>query len=174
MIRQLAFFLLLATRCLAADVEGPYFAPGPDCEQAIVRELNAAKKTIRCQYYGFTDDDIRDALIAAADRHVDVRVILDRSNLSAKYSEGARIAAAKIPTLVDSKHPIAHNKIAIIDGETVVTGSWNASVSASKNAENVIVIRDKDIAEKYTANWKVHAEHSDPWGVRAQNRRTRK
>ena len=31
------------------------------------------------------------------------------------------------------------------------------------NAENLLVIRNTEIADKYAANWKVHADHSDPY-----------
>jgi phosphatidylserine/phosphatidylglycerophosphate/cardiolipin synthase-like enzyme len=50
----------------------------------------------------------------------------------------------------------------IIDGETVITGSFNFTKAAEeKNAENLLIIKDKDLAGKYTENWKNHAGHSD-------------
>ncbi len=49
----------------------------------------------------------------------------------------------------------------ILDGEVVITGSFNFTRAAEENnAENLLVIRDKAIAEQYTANWKTHAAHS--------------
>jgi phosphatidylserine/phosphatidylglycerophosphate/cardiolipin synthase-like enzyme len=51
-----------------------------------------------------------------------------------------------------------------IDGGVVITGSFNfTSAAARNNAENLLVIRDKEIADKYAINWKSHAEHSDPY-----------
>jgi PLD-like domain len=38
---------------------------------------------------------------------------------------------------------IAHNKVIVIDGETVLTGSFNFTKAAQeKNAENLLIIRD--------------------------------
>jgi len=50
----------------------------------------------------------------------------------------------------------------IIDGETVITGSFNFTKAAEeKNAENLLVIHDKKLAERYTKNWQDHAQHSE-------------
>jgi phosphatidylserine/phosphatidylglycerophosphate/cardiolipin synthase-like enzyme len=50
----------------------------------------------------------------------------------------------------------------IIDGETVITGSFNFTKAAEENnAENLLVIRDKKLAERYTENWQEHAGHSE-------------
>jgi phosphatidylserine/phosphatidylglycerophosphate/cardiolipin synthase-like enzyme len=52
----------------------------------------------------------------------------------------------------------------IIDGETVITGSFNFTKAAQeKNAENVLIIRDQALAAQYTKNWRVHAQHSQPY-----------
>ena len=65
-----------------------------------------------------------------------------------------------MPVQIDDKHQIAHNKIMIIDGETVITGSFNFTKSAEEhNAENLLVIRSKELAAKYAANWQAHAKH---------------
>ena len=40
-----------------------------------------------------------------------------------------------------------HNKVLVAD-DTVVTGSYNLSHSATENAENVLMIHDPDLAER--------------------------
>jgi len=43
-----------------------------------------------------------------------------------------------------------HHKVMIIDGQTVVTGSYNFSASAqNRNDENALVIHDPQIAAQY-------------------------
>jgi len=50
----------------------------------------------------------------------------------------------------------------IIDGETVITGSFNFTRAAEeKNAENLLAIRDKNLAVRYAENWQEHAQHSE-------------
>jgi phosphatidylserine/phosphatidylglycerophosphate/cardiolipin synthase-like enzyme len=43
-----------------------------------------------------------------------------------------------------------HNKVAVVD-DTVITGSYNLSHSATENAENVLLIRDPGLADRYSA-----------------------
>jgi phosphatidylserine/phosphatidylglycerophosphate/cardiolipin synthase-like enzyme len=50
----------------------------------------------------------------------------------------------------------------IIDGETVITSSFNFTKAAEENnAENLFVIRDKQLAERYIRNWQDHDKHSE-------------
>jgi len=105
------------------------------------------------QAYSFTSAPIAKALLNAHKRGVKVEVILDKSQRKEKYSSADFLAHSGINTLIDSAHTIAHNKIMIIDGETVITGSFNFTKAAEeKNAENLLVIRDKALAEKYIKN----------------------
>jgi phosphatidylserine/phosphatidylglycerophosphate/cardiolipin synthase-like enzyme len=82
----------------------------------------------------------------------------------------AYLANQGVPTKIDTAHAISHNKIMIIDGETLITGSFNFTKAAQeKHAENVLIIRDKALAAQYTQNWQAHAQHSQPYvgrGVR--------
>jgi phosphatidylserine/phosphatidylglycerophosphate/cardiolipin synthase-like enzyme len=49
----------------------------------------------------------------------------------------------------------------IIDGETVITGSFNFTKAAEENnAENLLIIHDKRLALLYIKNWQEHAQHS--------------
>jgi hypothetical protein len=74
-----------------------------------------------------------------------------------------------IPVRIDDRHAIAHNKVMVVDGVTVITGSFNFTKNAEENnAENLLVIRSPDLAAKYAANWKVHADHSDPYAGRTE------
>jgi phosphatidylserine/phosphatidylglycerophosphate/cardiolipin synthase-like enzyme len=76
------------------------------------------------------------------------------------------VAHAGIPTLIDAKHAISHNKI-IIDSKVVITGSFNFTKAAEEsNAENLLVIHDPALAAKYTENWKLHAGHSEGYAGR--------
>ena len=141
-----------------------YFSPKGGCTEAIVKELDAAKSMVLVQAYSFTSVRIAKALVDAHKRGVDVRVILDRSQRTEKYSEADFLVNMGIPTWIDAKHAIAHNKIMVIDGETMLTGSFNFTTAAEEhNAENLLVIRSSELATKYTSNWKAHLEHSEKY-----------
>jgi phosphatidylserine/phosphatidylglycerophosphate/cardiolipin synthase-like enzyme len=144
-----------------------YFSPEGGCTEAVVREIDAAQTSILVQAYSFTSAPIAKALVDAHQRGVHVEAILDRSQESEKYSSADFVLHAGIPTMIDAKHAIAHNKVIVIDGGIVITGSFNFTKAAeAHNAENLLVIRDRQIAEKYTANWQLHAAHSEEYSGR--------
>jgi phosphatidylserine/phosphatidylglycerophosphate/cardiolipin synthase-like enzyme len=94
-----------------------HFSPKGGCTEAVVKELAAAKSTVLVQAYSFTSVPIAKALVDAHKRGVKVEVILDKSQRTEKYSSADFVLHAGIPTKIDSKHAIAHNKIMIIDGQ---------------------------------------------------------
>lgn len=130
------------------------FTPNKQCQTNIVDAINSATKSIYVQAYSFTDKDIASALARAALHKVVVKVILDKSNRNDNRSAKEIIIDSHIPLRFDAPNGIAHNKIIIIDGNKVITGSYNYSAAAYKrNTENVLIINDPQLADKYTQNW---------------------
>jgi len=128
-------------------------SPKGGCTGAIISQIDKAKSEILVQAYSFTSAPIAKALVNAHKRGVKVEAILDKSQKSERYTSATFISNAGIPTYIDNKHAIAHNKIVIIDRETVITGSFNFTKAAEeKNAENLLIIRNKDLARIYVGN----------------------
>ena len=130
------------------------FTPPSGCGTVIANLISKAEESIYVQAYGFTSGEIAKALINASNRGVKVRVLLDKSNIGAKYSKMRDLRKAGIEVLIDEISGIAHNKTIIIDASLIITGSFNFTTSADiRNTENVIMIRDKQVAQKYLQNW---------------------
>jgi phosphatidylserine/phosphatidylglycerophosphate/cardiolipin synthase-like enzyme len=137
------------------------FSPNGGCTETIVNQIEAAKSEILVQAYSFTSTPIAKALISAHKRGLKVEALLDKSQKSERYTAATFLKNSGVPTYIDDKHAIAHNKIMVIDQETVITGSFNFTKAAEeKNAENVLVIRSKELAKIYMENWNRHKEHS--------------
>jgi phosphatidylserine/phosphatidylglycerophosphate/cardiolipin synthase-like enzyme len=163
----LVFFLLPAGFADAAGMQ-VCFTPGEDCTAVITAEIAAARREVRVQAYGFTSRPIAEALVGAERRGVDVKVILDEraSHWRAEREPIARLRGAGIEVRLDGDHAIAHNKVMIIDGATVLTGSFNFTAAAQfRNAENLLVVHDPALAGRYLANWRFHAAHSPAIGA---------
>lgn len=142
-----------------------FFSPKGGCTDAIVAELSRARKTVRLQAYSFTSAAIAKALADAHARGVDVRVILDKSQRTERYSSATFLLNHSIPVFIDDRHAIAHNKIIIIDDETLLTGSFNFTKAAEENnAENLLLIRSNPkLISSYNANFDAHLAHSQPY-----------
>jgi len=142
-----------------------YFSPQGGCTEAIVTAVGQARRSLHIEAYTFTSHPILKAVIAAQTRGVEVAVILDAGAAEEQYSVLRSLVADRVPTWIDAAYHIAHNKIMIIDGETVITGSFNFTRSAEEyNAENLLVIQDQALAARYEANFQEHLRHSRRWG----------
>lgn len=65
------------------------------------------------------------------------------------------VTNAGIPLRVNSNYKIQHDKVIIVDGRHVETGSFNYTASAEKyNSENAIVMWDApELAGQYLKHW---------------------
>ena len=160
-----SFFLIIPglTQPVSTQV---YFSPHGGCTEAVVDAINTAKTTILVQAYSFTSIPIAQALVNAKHRGVEVLVILDKSQRRERKSSADFVVHEGIPTWIDEKPTIAHNKVVVIDSHMVVTGSFNFTKAAEeKNTENLLVIDDPELAVKYTKNWKARQGCSVLYGV---------
>lgn len=141
-----------------------YFSPSGGCTKAIVEEIDRAQSEILVQAYSFTSAPIADALLQASKRGVNVAVILDKAQRTQRYSSATFFRNRGIPTFIDDRHAIAHNKVIIINRDTVITGSFNFTKAAEeRNAENLLVIHSRGIARDYAENWQNHRGHSEKY-----------
>ena len=139
-----------------------YFSPKGGCTAAILEEIRGAKQFILVQAYSFTSAPIAGALVEAFRSGIRVEAVLDKSNKTANYSEANFLKNARVPTWIDGKHAIAHNKIIIIDGLTVITGSFNFTKAGEEsNAENLLIIKSPELAARYVANFQEHKAHAE-------------
>lgn len=169
----LAVALLLFASCSPSSPPGNAdcpsievrFSPDGGATDAIVREIGSARSEVLVQAYSFTSAPIAKALLSAHKRGLKVRVVLDRSQRTQQYSEADFLHNAGIPTRIDARHAIAHNKIMILDRATVITGSFNFTKAAeSRNAENLLVIRNAPrLTGRYLANFDAHHDHSEEY-----------
>ncbi len=140
-----------------------YFTPWDNAEQAIILALNTARKSIHIQAYVWTSKPLTNALIAAKKRGVLIKILCDRNQvLTSQSSQIPTLVQYAIPVKLEVKYQNAHNKVIIIDNNTVnaqvITGSYNFSYSAQhRNSENLLIIQDLKITQSYYENWQKHS-----------------
>ena len=145
-----------------APVWQVHFSPSGGATNAIIQALDHARSSIPVQAYSFTSEAIARALARAHGRGVQVQVLLDKSQRTQKHTVAALLNHARIPILFDAAHAIAHNKVMIIDNRIIVTGSFNFTKAAEeRNAENLLIISDVNLADRYTENWRACQAQSE-------------
>jgi len=137
-----------------------YFSPEDHFKDRLIALINSAKSSIYFMIYAFTDKDVADALINAQKRGVEVKGVFDKDFNSNPYSKYDYLKEAGLDVRLDGASFLLHDKVMIFDQNTVVTGSYNFTLSANnKNAENSLVIEDKEIYKKYEDEfWKIYNE----------------
>ncbi len=124
--------------------------------QMLINAVNASVSTIDCAIYSINMKDVPDALIAAKDRGVKVRVIIDESHVYPKAdSQIKKLMQAgegiEVRTLRGTRsYGVNHNKISIFDKTLVITGSYNWTFQSTyDNYENQISIRHQTYVKGY-------------------------
>lgn len=127
-----------------------HFSPGGNIQNLIISRIDNAQKKIDVAMFAFTSKELAWALIRANNRGVETRVILDGGFIENEFSRHGFLHDRGVEVKVSLNHePVPgvgksygkmHNKFAIIDGKTVITGSYNWTVSAEeRNEENLLI-----------------------------------
>ena len=140
------------------------FSPNGGCTAAIVEQFNHAATSLDIEAYLFSSANIARAVADAQVRGVKVRVILDKDEAHDKLCQAHFLLTRGVSVYIDSQHAIAHNKVALIDGKVLLTGSFNYTRSAEEqNAENLLILRNHPhLVAAYQANFELHLAHSVP------------
>ncbi len=133
-----------------------YFSPNAGTSSGIVQEIQRTQNTIDIAIYSFTRDEIADALIAAKNRGVTIRILADSSQADGTGSDISRLEAAgfQLKRTNGGGGGILHDKYAVFDGRMLVTGSYNWSTNAEENNdENAVFIRDRAVIAAFQTNF---------------------
>lgn len=147
-----------------------YFTPSNACENVIIKQMYNAKKSIDINVYSINNWRIFEALKEIKDNGIPMRILTDRQQAGGRGSKVPELHEKGFNIRVNSKHKIEHNKYVVIDGETVITGSYNWTNPATlKNSENCLMIwNDPKTTSAYQKRfnylWEINtAEKSEEW-----------
>lgn len=128
---------------------------GTSAEDVVLRAIGAAQQSIHVATFILTSKKIAQALVAAHDRGLDVRVVADPRLKTDRYSALSFVANQGVPVRANARYALMHHKFMVIDGRDLQTGSYNyTQAAASKNAENVLLLRNRpDAAAVYEQEW---------------------
>ncbi len=141
-LEELSKLLLLFSGEHGEPFVEAHFSPGEGCARRIRGLLEGARRAADICVFTITDDRIAEAIHAAHKRGVGV--ITDDEKARDVGSDVIGMARAGIPVLVDDSPHHMHHKLAIFDGDTMLTGSYNWTRGATQNnEENLIVTKDR-------------------------------
>lgn len=121
-------------------------------EMNLIESLNDAQKTIDIAIYNISLPNVTDALLAAYDRGVLVRMVMESEAMDGKAAQ--RLMDGGIDILGDQRDGLMHNKFVIIDSQEVWTGSLNlTSTGTYKDFNNLVRVRSQRVAQDYAVEF---------------------
>lgn len=126
-----------------------------DIRGQILNELNKAKFGIFVASAYFTDYELAEKLADKAESGLSVDLIIsnsdinDSSEIIFKNLRNKGVNVYKTGASDFRQGAVMHNKFCVIDYETVITGSYNWTRQAAINEENIVILKDKKIADQF-------------------------
>ncbi|HMK45551.1 MAG TPA: phosphatidylserine/phosphatidylglycerophosphate/cardiolipin synthase family protein [Methanocella sp.] len=154
--------------CIATDVD---FAPGdgPAMDLSIAGHISKADSEILLSSMVISSGTVLGALVDAMERGVKITGVYDGPQMDQVIKDfeksthgtgqakilqwntikGNLVPKHSTPYSPNGTHDFMHNKALVVDQRVVATGSYNFSMNATRNAENMITMYDQAIASQY-------------------------
>ncbi len=131
------------------------FSSGGSIGEAVAQEIRQTRSKLSLALYGFSNSALAEDLAKLAARGVTVRLKIDTEK-SAERKESQvikllRTAGVRVETVAAEGRN--HNKFAVIDESRVITGSYNWTLKAEKNWENLLILDCPELAKMYEKEW---------------------
>jgi len=138
------------------------FAPGEQCRRLIQQEISRSHRQIDICVFTISDNQLRDAILAAHQRKVRIRILSDQDKANDLGSDVDYLARQGVNVLLDSSPWHMHHKFALFDGKRLLNGSFNWTRSATeKNQENLALTDNpklvKAFVDEFERLWKQHS-----------------
>jgi phosphatidylserine/phosphatidylglycerophosphate/cardiolipin synthase-like enzyme len=143
------------------------FSPTSLVMAEIIHQVDQAKTSIRVAIYRLTFTPLIQKLIEKS-KTIDVKIILDHSQMidPSVVKAAQALVDGGVPVLItDSVHKdIMHSKYIVIDGTTLIYGSYNFSFAAARQSNvTTIISGDTVLAGQFLEDWQSIWD----WGSRA-------
>lgn len=131
-----------------------HFSPGDECRDKIIELIQQARASVWVCVFTLSDDRITDALIAAFNRGIDVRIISDDDKSEDRGSDIDQLRDLGVAVKLDDSPYHMHHKFALFDESILLNGSFNWTRSASQvNEENILITADAKLVAGFSAQF---------------------
>ena len=140
-----------------------YFAPEDNIGTHVAEFIDRCSGRVLLAGYWFTHADVARAVSRAKARRLDVRVVLDSTQQTERYSGVTFLRNADVPVWINSRHGVMHHKFVVCGVDSVGFGSANFTKAAmggrsadplKSNAENFnLFVGVPALAQLYAAEF---------------------
>ena len=121
----------------------------------LLKEIRQAKSKLFLAVFGFTNMRLAEELVNLSKQGIAVRIKMEETKTVKKrhYQVVQFLRAGGVPVQAVGGEGKNHNKFAVIDERKVITGSYNWTLRAEKNWENLLVLDSPKLAMMYEREW---------------------
>lgn len=117
-----------------------FFSPRGGGREAVLDELSVAEKSIKFMTFSLTDAQVGQTMMLRAKEGVLIQGIFDRWLAAGQYSLFSSFKANHFDVVKDGNEALMHHKVILVDGKTVISGSYNYSQNAENNNNEAFLI----------------------------------
>ncbi|XP_053184996.1 mitochondrial cardiolipin hydrolase [Scomber japonicus] len=129
----------------------------------LLRHIMSASSTLDLCVFAFSNMDLSRAVLALHGRNVTIRVLTDRHYSAITGSQIGVLRKAGICVRCDVGSVHMHHKFAVVDGQLLITGSLNWTLTAvQSNMENILVTEEPDLVRPFIKEFHRLWTHNDP------------
>jgi phosphatidylserine/phosphatidylglycerophosphate/cardiolipin synthase-like enzyme len=134
------------------------FAPEDRVARRVIQLIRGAKKSIHFLAFSFTSEGIAEAMVERAAEGISLLGVLETTQVRSNTGTQFEVLRGGGGVYLDANPRNMHHKLILIDGEIIITGSYNFSESAeSKNDEDLLILRNPELAA--TFEWEFQRIH---------------
>jgi phosphatidylserine/phosphatidylglycerophosphate/cardiolipin synthase-like enzyme len=133
----------------------PQFASQGSIGAKVLQAIGQTHERLTIALYGFNNSDLANELLKLVKKHVTVRLKVDSQHSASqkirKLLDDRKAGGVQVQRVApDGRN---HNKFAVIDGKRVLTGSYNWTLKAESNWENLLILDCPEMAKAYESEW---------------------
>ena len=129
-----------------------WFGPGDAMVETLEALVRGTRSTLDLAVFTLTDNRLTSALLSAHQRGVRVRILTDDDKAHDSGSDAFRLLRAGVPLRFDQSPHHFHHKFAVLDGTSLVNGSYNWTRGADRdNRENFLLTYEHALVARYSA-----------------------
>jgi len=126
------------------------FSPQNHCSETIREFLNKAENSIQICVFTISDNSITKQIVQCFERGIKIRLITDNDKQYDRGSDIGYLHDKGLEIKVDMTRHHMHHKFAIVDNNSLLTGSYNWTRSAEKyNHENLIITQNPGLIKAF-------------------------
>jgi phosphatidylserine/phosphatidylglycerophosphate/cardiolipin synthase-like enzyme len=127
-------------------------------DEHLVTFIDTAQRSVDVAIYDFDLQNVAQAMARANARGAKVRMVTDSDTLENSNAavKGAfkTVTQAGIPIVDDKRRAIMHHKFVVVDGQVVLTGSWNFTTGDTYRLNNnAVIIHSPAVAQNFSAEF---------------------